>query len=152
MKDSLLTRLAEGIRCVHAEDTQSLGAELARTLPADSWIALRGDLGAGKTTLVRGLALELGIQHPITSPTYTIFNLHQGHKQLMHMDAYRLSGAGSMDALMLEDFLLSPFIAVVEWPDNIAAWLPADTLWLDIVIESDQQTRTVRSIHPPPHH
>ncbi|MCD8483988.1 MAG: tRNA (adenosine(37)-N6)-threonylcarbamoyltransferase complex ATPase subunit type 1 TsaE [Verrucomicrobia bacterium] len=145
----LLEKLRSGMECKTAEHTERLGYALAQQLPADTWLALRGDLGAGKTTLVRGTAKALGITSAITSPTYTIFNLYQGSRQLMHMDAYRLENAHGMDALMVEEFLSSPYLAIVEWPDRIADWLPSNTVWLDITIQADGVSRSVRRVSLP---
>ena len=115
-----------------------LATALAQVLPIDTTLALHGDLGVGKTTFVQGLARGLGITDPITSPTFTLYNLHRGPKwQLAHLDAYRLSGAGQLDALMLDDFLVSPYCLAVEWPEHVAAWLPPETLHLDLSIAAD---------------
>jgi len=127
-----------------AEETQALAAELAASLPVDATLALHGDLGVGKTTFVQGLARGLGVGEPVTSPTFNIFTLHRGDaRTLVHLDAYRLENAAQLDALMLDDFLISPYCLAVEWPENIAAWLPAGTLHLDLGIQADER-HTIR--------
>ncbi len=127
-----------------AEETQALAAELATNLPVDATLALHGDLGVGKTTFVQGLARGLGVGEPVTSPTFNIFTLHRGGaRTLVHLDAYRLENAAQLDALMLDDFLVSPYCLAVEWPENIAAWLPAGTLHLDLGIQADER-HTIR--------
>lgn len=139
---SILRALEEGLRTRHAEETIDAARRLAEVLPADSVVTLSGDLGAGKTTFVKGLARSWGIGAPITSPTYNIFNLHQGpRRQLAHMDAYRLDNADAVDALMLDDFLRPPYCLVIEWPEKIADWIPADALRLAFAIGSgDERT------------
>lgn len=122
-----------------AVETQGLAAELAAALPVDTILALHGDLGVGKTTFVQGLARGFGVTDAVTSPTFNIFTLHRGDRTLVHLDAYRLAGAAQLDALMLDDFLVSPYCLAIEWPDNISEWLPPGTLHLDLGIASDER-------------
>lgn len=108
-----------------------LAREIAAALPPDAVLTLSGDLGAGKTTFVKGLATAWGITRTVTSPTYNIFTLYESPaRQLAHMDAYRLAGPEAVDALMLEEFLRSPYCLVIEWPEKIAGWLPSDAIQL----------------------
>ena len=117
---TILDRLSgRGLATASAEETEAIGVELANTLPENCALALSGDLGSGKTTLVRGIALGLGIRVPVTSPTYNIYTLYQGTRQLLHMDAYRISGAHDLDSLTIEEFLRPPFLIAAEWPENI---------------------------------
>jgi tRNA threonylcarbamoyladenosine biosynthesis protein TsaE len=135
--DTFLRQLRDGITTDSAEATRALAARLAPALPPDQTLALHGDLGVGKTTFVQGLARGLGIAATITSPTFNIFTLHRGRaRTLVHLDAYRLENARQIETLMLEDFLASPWCLAVEWPENIAAWLPAGTWHLALSIES----------------
>src|SRR4051794_38893183 len=126
---NIFAKLREGVSTSSAEETQALGYELARTLPAEVVLALHGDLGVGKTTFVQGLARGFGIRAAVTSPTFTIFNLYRGEGStaLIHLDAYRLENAQQIDSLMLEDFLNPPYCLAVEWPERIAEWLPSET-------------------------
>ena len=134
----IIERLKAGVTTASAEEMQALAAKLAAVLPADAVLALHGDLGVGKTTFVQGLARGFGITEPVTSPTFTLYSLHRGPGRLLaHLDAYRLENAAQLDTLMLEDFLVSPYCLAIEWPDNIAAWLPAGTLHLDLGITAD---------------
>lgn len=141
---SILGRLETGITSPTAATTIELARELAATLPIDSVLTLSGDLGAGKTTFVKGLASAWGITATITSPTYNIFTLYQGDRQLVHMDAYRLNGADAVDALMLEEFLRSPYCLVIEWPEKIAAWIPSDAIHLHFA-NGPAEARIIRS-------
>jgi tRNA threonylcarbamoyladenosine biosynthesis protein TsaE len=122
-----------------ADETRALAAELARALPPDTALALHGDLGAGKTTFVQGLARGLGIQDPVTSPTFNIFTLHRGPTNLLHLDAYRLENARQVEDLLLTDFMISPWCLAVEWPGKIADWLPPGTLHLELGIAPDER-------------
>jgi tRNA threonylcarbamoyladenosine biosynthesis protein TsaE len=136
---ALLAQLRAGITTHTAAETRALAARLAPQLPRDATLALHGDLGAGKTTFIQGLARGLGITAPITSPTFTIFTIHRGPAvNLIHLDAYRLENDRQIETLMLEDFLVSPYILAVEWPEKIAAWLPQTACHLTLGIAPDQ--------------
>jgi tRNA threonylcarbamoyladenosine biosynthesis protein TsaE len=136
---NIYDKLRAGVTTASADETRSLAADLAMALPPDTTLALHGDLGVGKTTFVQGLARGFGVSDAITSPTFTIFTLHRGTRTLVHLDAYRLNQAAQLDTLMLEDFLVTPYCLAVEWPENIAAWLPRSTLHLDLGIAPDEQ-------------
>lgn len=140
MATSICDRLHAGVLTTSPDETRNLARELAEMLPVDRVLALHGDLGAGKTTFVQGLAIGLGVTDAITSPTFNIFHVHSGSRaRLVHLDAYRLDGDAQLDALMLEDFLLSPWVLAVEWPERISGWLPADTWHIDLAIDADRR-------------
>lgn len=137
---SIFVKLREGVTTSSAAETHALARALAAALPADATLALHGDLGVGKTTFVQGLASGLGVTAPVTSPTFNIFTLYRGGtRTLVHMDAYRLESEHQIDALMLEDFLVSPWCLAVEWPDKVAAWIPEDAMHLHLGITSNRQ-------------
>jgi tRNA threonylcarbamoyladenosine biosynthesis protein TsaE len=105
-------------------ETESLGAELAGVLRDGDVVLVRGELGSGKTTLVRGAARELGVSTPVTSPTFTIGNRYAaGEMTVSHLDLYRLAGLEHEDPELLSDYLGSGRIAFVEWPQESAAEL-----------------------------
>lgn len=138
MDTSISDRLRAGVRTSSAEETQALAAAWAAGLPADATVALHGDLGAGKTTWVQGMAIGLGITEPVTSPTFTIYTLHQGMgRMLAHLDAYRLSSADEAADLLLEEYLVSPWCLAIEWPEKVPGWVPDEAWHLDLDIESD---------------
>lgn len=135
----LIAELKAGVVTRDPAAMQEYAAALARILPPEATLALHGDLGAGKTTFVQGLARGLGIHDPITSPTFTLFSLHKGpSRTLVHLDAYRLGNDRQADDLMLEDFLTTPWCLAVEWPERISAWIPRDALHLDLAILPDE--------------
>lgn len=140
---TIFERLRGGVTTAAAEETRALAVELATALPPAATLALHGDLGVGKTTFVQGLARGLGIREMVTSPTFNIFTLHRGPTNLLHLDAYRLEGAREVDDLLLTDFMIPPWCLAVEWPEKIAAWLPAGTLHLELGITPDER-HTVR--------
>ena len=103
------------------QETEALGQKLGQTLPAGTVIAYRGDLGAGKTAFTRGLARGLGIQDPVTSPTYTIVNEYLGGRvPLFHFDMYRLHSADDLFDIGWDDYLERLGICAVEWSENVA--------------------------------
>ncbi len=92
-------------------------------------LALRGDLGSGKTCFVQGLARAMGITQPVTSPTFTLVNEYQGdHRKLFHADWYRLSNAAEVDGLGLDEALAIPAVIAVEWPERALEWFPPQTI------------------------
>ena len=132
---TLRDKLLAGVTTASAEETRTLAAQFAATLPADTVLALHGDMGVGKTTFVQGLALGLGVTEQVTSPTFAIYTVHRGAgRTLVHLDAYRLENAKQLDDLLLEEFLLSPWVLAVEWPENIAGWLPPSAVHLTLSI------------------
>lgn len=103
------------------QETEAVGAALARHLRPGDVLAYRGDLGAGKTAFTRGLARGLGAAEPVTSPTYTIVNEYlSGRLPLFHFDMYRLSGSGDLFDIGWEDYLERGGVCAVEWSENIA--------------------------------
>ena len=101
------------------EETERLGAKLAESLPAGSIVAFTGDLGAGKTAFVRGMARGLGIEERVTSPTFTIVNEYdEGTKPLFHFDLYRLYDADELFDIGWEDYLTRGGICAVEWSER----------------------------------
>ena len=110
----------------HSEaETERLGEELAGA-GADAVILLEGDLGSGKTVLVRGIARALGIDaREIQSPTYTLIHEHEGARgRLVHVDLYRLDGE-EIAALGLDELLAGDGVKAVEWAEKLAGWEPA---------------------------
>lgn len=143
---SVLEALKKGILTSSAEETISIGEQLAKALAPDTSLALYGDLGVGKTTFVKGIAKGLNIKNSITSPTFNLFSIYNGEKQLLHLDAYRLSPEQSIESLMIDDFLKSPYLCVVEWPDNVPELIDANTLKLQLSIQTKSTQHFIQSI------
>jgi tRNA threonylcarbamoyladenosine biosynthesis protein TsaE len=137
-------RLKQGITTESAEQTRVLAAELAAALPPDTTLALHGDMGVGKTTFVQGLAQGLGVPEHVTSPTFAIYSVYQGKgRKLIHLDAYRLEKEAQLEALLLDEFLVSPYVLAVEWPEKTGAWLPKDAWHLTLSIVDGDKHRLV---------
>jgi tRNA threonylcarbamoyladenosine biosynthesis protein TsaE len=101
-----------------AEETEAVGAELAARLHAADVVLVSGDLGAGKTTFVRGACRALGVEGAVTSPTYTIGQVYAARDglEVAHLDLYRLQSLGGEDPALLDDYLTPQRIGFVEWP------------------------------------
>ena len=106
-------------------------------------IALFGGLAAGKTTLTKGLALSLGIEEPITSPTYTIISEYRGKLPLYHMDCYRIEGASEALAIGIDELLYGEGVCVIEWSERIQELLPDTTIKIEISLQ-DSGNRRIR--------
>jgi len=126
-------------------DTAAFAQRMAQ-LPAlrNAFIALQGDLGAGKTTLVRHLLRALGVQGRIKSPTYAVVEPHEGAEglQAWHFDFYRFSDPREWEDAGFRDIFASPGLKLAEWPDKAAAMLPTPDLVLRLDVNADD-TRTV---------
>lgn len=136
----ILAQLRGGITTESAEATRAFAAEIAATLPPDTTLALHGDMGVGKTTFVQGLAEGLGVHEHVTSPTFSIYTVYRGRgRMLVHVDAYRLENEDQIEGLLLDEFLVSPWVLAVEWPEKIADWIPANALHLTLsIVDGDK--------------
>ncbi|MBJ7328852.1 MAG: tRNA (adenosine(37)-N6)-threonylcarbamoyltransferase complex ATPase subunit type 1 TsaE [Solirubrobacteraceae bacterium] len=106
-----------------AEETAALAAELAAELTPGDVVLVSGDLGAGKSTFVRGALRAMGVTGPITSPTFTVARrYHAGGRDYSHLDLYRLGDLADEDPALLEDEVGGDRIAFVEWPEVGAGW------------------------------
>ncbi|GAB3152716.1 tRNA (adenosine(37)-N6)-threonylcarbamoyltransferase complex ATPase subunit type 1 TsaE [Microbispora hainanensis] len=133
-------------RATTAEETRALGARLAGLLAPGDLVVLSGPLGAGKTTLVQGLAEGLKVRGPITSPTFVIARVHpslSGGPALVHVDAYRLGGTLEVDDLDL-DASLEESVTVVEWGEGLVEGLSEDRLDVQIDRGAEGEERRVR--------
>lgn len=122
------------------QETENLGQRLATLLHPGDIVSFYGDLGAGKTAFIRGLALGLGITESVTSPTYTIVNEYPGDIPLFHFDLYRLSGPDDLFDIGWEDYLTRGGICAVEWSERAEEELE-DSVKVNIQRLDDHQRR-----------
>lgn len=126
--------------------TLELGARLARSLRAAGGgvVYLRGDLGAGKTTLARGLLRTAGVEGTLRSPTYTLMEPYAaGGQAFLHLDLYRLADPAEVEQLGLRDYPVETTIWLVEWPEKGAGFLPPADLEVRLAIEGSGRVATL---------
>ncbi|MEW6623663.1 MAG: tRNA (adenosine(37)-N6)-threonylcarbamoyltransferase complex ATPase subunit type 1 TsaE [Bacillota bacterium] len=115
-------------------ETLSLGEFLGKRLSCGMLLCLRGDLGAGKTTLAKGIAVGLGIKTPVTSPSFTIINEYPGRRNLYHIDTYRLKSLQELIDIGIEDYLPAvDGVTLIEWPEIMEELLPEERLDISLV-------------------
>ncbi|MBT3192376.1 MAG: tRNA (adenosine(37)-N6)-threonylcarbamoyltransferase complex ATPase subunit type 1 TsaE [Verrucomicrobia bacterium] len=129
------------------ESTQALAENITPMLPPGALLALHGDLGSGKTCFVTGIARALGIQDPITSPTFTMINEYMGSRQLCHMDLYRIADPDELFSLGLEDYIDGDGITIMEWAERAGDLLPEDTIHILFEVLDTPDTRRI-TINP----
>jgi tRNA threonylcarbamoyladenosine biosynthesis protein TsaE len=110
------------------EETEAAGARLAGSLAPGDVVLVRGELGTGKTTFVRGACRALGVAGPVTSPTFTIGHVHAGTVEVAHLDLYRLGSLSGEDPGVLDDYLTPERIGFIEWPAVAEPALERDAL------------------------
>jgi tRNA threonylcarbamoyladenosine biosynthesis protein TsaE len=125
------------------EQTEAVGAALARTQPARAdqplVLYLQGDLGAGKTTLVRGFLRALGVTRAVRSPTYTLVECYELTPLVyVHVDLYRLRDPGELEPLGLRDLARGGHVWLIEWPQNAATRLPAPDLEISLDVSATE--------------
>ena len=124
------------------EETEALAARLARTLGRGDVVAVSGELGAGKTTFVRGAAHALGVTGPVTSPTFTIGHRYDAPVPVAHLDLYRIAGLDPEEWGDLEPYF-DGTVAFVEWPEHGGDWLPEARVIVTLK-HVDESHRSVR--------
>jgi tRNA threonylcarbamoyladenosine biosynthesis protein TsaE len=122
------------VRTAGPTETEALGESVATELGPGDVVLVSGELGAGKTTFIRGASRGLGVTGAVTSPTFTIGHLYRGRLPVAHLDLYRLADLGQEDPALLDDYVTKENVALIEWP---AAAEP----------ELDRITRRVRIRH-----
>lgn len=120
------------LRSDGAGRTRAIAATVAESLDAGDVVLVAGELGAGKTTFVQGLAAGLGVAEPVTSPTYTIVQEYRGRLPLVHVDVYRLDRMQEFDDLGIDELGAARGVTVIEWGDVVARVLPRDHLLVRI--------------------
>ncbi len=129
------------------EATEKLGFKIGMKAKRGDVIALKGDLGTGKTVLTRGIAEGLGITEDITSPTFSLMEIHDGKKTLYHFDLYRIENEREFDNLCFEEYWENDGISVIEWAERGAGHLPEKRI--EIMIEYiDSNSRRITVEYP----
>ena len=123
------------LRAPTAEDTREVGEAISASLRARDAVVLTGDLGAGKTTFVQGVARGLGIEDQVSSPTFTLVKEYTGILDIAHVDVYRLDRIQDVVDLGLDELGDGEGVLLVEWGDAIEDLLPADRLRVELITE-----------------
>lgn len=110
------------------EETLKIGCRTGKVLTGGAVLTLKGALGAGKTTFVKGIATALDIKEEITSPSFTLISEYQGRVPLFHVDLYRIREKNELYDIGLEELLYGQEITVIEWPEAVKDWLPLNTI------------------------
>lgn len=129
--------MAISLKSGSTAQTEALGAQLAANFFPGAFVALYGELGAGKTALARGIGKGLGTTD-VTSPTFTIVQEHECRLPLFHFDAYRLKDERELLDIGFEDYLLSGGVILMEWPERVPGLLPAERLDITIAGSADE--------------
>ena len=124
------------------QETERIGSEFAASLPGGTVVAMYGDLGAGKTAFVRGMARGMGLSCRVSSPTFTIVNEYLGERELIHFDMYRLSSADELFDIGWEDYLSRGAVCAVEWSENVQDAFFGD----EVVVRIEKLNDTDRKI------
>ncbi|KXZ39081.1 tRNA threonylcarbamoyladenosine biosynthesis protein TsaE [Alkalithermobacter thermoalcaliphilus JW-YL-7 = DSM 7308] len=112
--------------------TKEIGYKLGKLLKKGSVLCLKGDLGAGKTTLTQSIAKGLGIDEHITSPTFTIVNEYDGQIPLYHFDVYRIGSSDEMYDIGFDEYINKEGVCIIEWANIIEDIIPKECLWIEI--------------------
>ena len=131
------------------KETEAVGEQFGRTVKDGTVVAMYGDLGAGKTAFVRGMARGMGITERVSSPTFTIVNEYLGDRTLIHFDMYRLGSADELFDIGWEDYLIRGGVCAVEWSENVDDVLDEDTVRIDIRRGSSDDERRITITNAP---
>ncbi|OGC11630.1 tRNA (adenosine(37)-N6)-threonylcarbamoyltransferase complex ATPase subunit type 1 TsaE [candidate division WOR-1 bacterium RIFOXYA12_FULL_52_29] len=124
-----------------AEETVELGRKIGAVLRANEVVALTGGLGAGKTTLIQGIAQGFGVNDYVTSPTFIIINEYQGRLPLYHFDLYRLEDPGSIEELGVDEYFQRGGVCLIEWAERMTELLPVnrETIEIKLIDENERE-------------
>ncbi|MBL63163.1 MAG: tRNA (adenosine(37)-N6)-threonylcarbamoyltransferase complex ATPase subunit type 1 TsaE [Opitutae bacterium] len=135
-----IEQFRKGVETHSPAETGDWAQKLAPCLPSDSTLCLKGPVGAGKTCFAAALAKAMGAESQVTSPTYNLLCIHHAKdRTILHLDAYRLNEETDYATLDLDDLMQSPWLLLVEWPENIPSLLPKESWWLTFAIRSESQ-------------
>ena len=123
-------------------ESEEMGQKLAEKLPGGSVVAMYGDLGAGKTAFVRGMAKGMGLSCRVSSPTFTIVNEYLGERELIHFDMYRLQSGDELFDIGWEDYVNRGSVCAVEWSENVQDAFFGD----EVVVRIEKLNDTDRKI------
>ena len=127
------------ITAKNLHETEEIGKLIGKHLKEGAIVCLSGDLGAGKTTLAKSLALELGVSEYVTSPSYTIINEYFGRVPVYHFDVYRINDIEELYEIGYEEYFFGKGITIIEWASMILELIPEDSIFIDINVVSENE-------------
>jgi len=133
--------MSKAITC-SPEETIEYAKAVGQRLRGGDVVAFIGGLGAGKTTFTRGLAVGLGLEDDVSSPTFSLVNEYRGKLTLYHFDMYRITSSDELETTGFFDYMNNESVIVVEWSENISDWLPDETIFITLKI-LDENTRGI---------
>ena len=136
------------IHTTSPEETERLGERIGRALEPGTVVALMGELGAGKTTLTKGIARGLEVADLVHSPTFNLIHEHKGRLPVYHFDLYRLTTPEDIEDLGYQDYFYGEGVTIVEWPEKILDLLPPDHLEIRIFGTDDNRTFEILAAGP----
>lgn len=131
------------------EETMDIGEKLGKMLKPGNVLALFGDLGAGKTTITKGIAKGLGLTADVHSPTFTLIHEHPGPTPLYHVDLYRLESELEVEGIGIEEYIYSDGVTIIEWADRMRSMLPPDRLDMELRMKGDTEREFTFSSESP---
>jgi tRNA threonylcarbamoyladenosine biosynthesis protein TsaE len=142
--------IASTHRTNNPDETRRLAAALAARLRPGAVLALHGELGAGKTCFVQGLAEALGVTRPVTSPTYTLVSEYAARLRVSHLDLYRLRGSSEALGMGLDEYLYADGVTAIEWAERAGALLPGHTIHIRLAPGATPDERLITIEEPDP--
>jgi tRNA threonylcarbamoyladenosine biosynthesis protein TsaE len=130
-----------------ADQTLKLGEIIGKSLKPGTIIALVGELGAGKSVLVKGIAKGLQVEEEPNSPTFVIMNCYEGRLPLFHFDLYRVADEDELIAMGYEEFFFGGGVAAVEWADRVPGIFPEEAIEIGITIPEEEESENSRNIN-----
>jgi len=121
------------------KETEELGRRIGEKLVGGDVVALSGDLGAGKTTLTRGIALGVGVEDDVFSPTFTLVHEHKGRVPFYHIDLYRITSEEEASLAGIEEYLRGDGITVIEWAERAVGLLPEDRVEMELTFRGGEE-------------
>ena len=131
-----------------AEDTIAVAVKFAKNLKPGDIVFLRGELGAGKTTFMKGIARGLKVSpHKVNSPTFVLMNYYEGKMPVYHFDLYRLEKAEELKTVQFDEYFYGSGISVIEWPERLGVWAPKN-YWLVKLSHKSEHERNICISYP----
>lgn len=135
----IMNRIKQTIESSCREDTVQIAYQMAQNAQPGQVYALIGDLGVGKTVFTKGFAEGLGIEEPVSSPTFTILQIYEeGKFPLYHFDVYRIEEPEEMEEVGFDDYVYGDGVCLIEWAGRIEEILPEETIWIKIEKDLEQ--------------